>query len=279
MIVFFTFLTWYSAYFNKVTDCGCFGDAVKLTPWESFSKDVVLLILILILFFGRNYIKPLFNEKAGIAIMGVSLVLSIWFSVHVISHLPSVDFRPYKVGNNIEEGMSIPEGAPTAVYEYAWRFNVNGEEQVITTTGDYPQVDGDFVDVETKEIQKGYEPPIHDFTIELNGEDHAEEILNLPKVLIIICRDLGEVNAEGLKAIAPIATEAAQKGYRVIGISASGAEEINPVKEKFGLDFEFYFCDLTTLKTIVRSNPGIVVLNEGTITQKLHFNDLKDLSL
>ena len=91
------------------------------------------------------------------------------FANHVLSHLPSIDFRPYKIGVNIEEGMNTPEDAPNAVFEYAWRFNVDGKEQVIVTNGSYPSVDGKFLDVETTEIQKGYEPPIHDFTMEKNG--------------------------------------------------------------------------------------------------------------
>ncbi|MEL6917739.1 MAG: BT_3928 family protein, partial [Bacteroidota bacterium] len=171
MIVFFTFLTFYSAYFNKVTDCGCFGDAIKLTPWESFTKDVVLLVLIIILLLGRKHIKSIFGPKTKRIITLIALILCGVFAYYVLNHLPLIDFRPYKIGANIEEGMTVPENAPKAIFEYAWRFKVGNEEKIIVTNGDYPSVEGEFIDVETKEIQKGSEPPIHDFTIEQNGED------------------------------------------------------------------------------------------------------------
>jgi len=127
MIVFFTFLTFYSAYFDKVKDCGCFGDALKLTPWESFTKDVILLFLILILFFGKKHIKPLFSKLPNTILALISFIFSLWFGYHVLMHLPSKDFRAYKIGNNIQQEMSIPEGAPKPVIEYTWTFNENGE--------------------------------------------------------------------------------------------------------------------------------------------------------
>ena len=166
MIIFFTFLTFYSAYFNKVTDCGCFGDAIKLTPWESFTKDVILLVLIILLFFGAKYMGSPFGDGSKRFIVGLSLLVSAIFAYYVLNHLPALDFRPYKIGANIEEGMSVPENAPVAIFDYSWKFNVDGVEKIVVTNGDYPTVDGEFIDVETKEVQKGYEPPIHDFTIE-----------------------------------------------------------------------------------------------------------------
>lgn len=277
MIVFFTFLTWYSAYFNKVTDCGCFGDAVKLTPWESFTKDVILLVFILILFFGKKYITPLFNPKTNWIVGGVALVACGWFANHVLNHLPSVDFRPYKIGVNIQESMSVPENAPKPIYEYAWRFKVNGEDQIFVTNGDYPSVDGEFVDVETTMIQEGYEPPIHDFTIEQEGQDYAVELLEEDKLVMVIAYDLAKSNHEVFAEVAKMAKNAESKGYKVIGMSASSNEMANELKKQYGLDFDFYFTDETTLKTIVRSNPGILVLNRGTILQKVHYNDIEKL--
>lgn len=273
MIIFFTFLTFYSAYFNKVTDCGCFGDAIKLTPWESFSKDVVLLVLIVVLFFGRKFIKPL--KYAGIITM-LAIVLCCWYAYHVYNHLPVVDFRPYKIGNNIEQGMEIPEGAPVSVYEYAWKFMVDGQEEILVTTGDYPTVDGEFVDVETSLLQEGYVPPIHDFTMERNGVDYTEELLSEPLLMVIVTRIIEEADSEGLKEMQQLAAKAKEKGYRVIGLSASNEEQLAPYKKEYGLDFDFYFCDLTTVKTIVRSNPAVLELKQGTITQKLHYNNVAD---
>ena len=279
MIVFFTFLTWYSAYFNKVTDCGCFGDAIKLTPWESFTKDVVLLVLILVLFVGLRYIKPLFNTNITRIISGVSLVGCVLFCYHVLHHLPAKDFRPYKIGANIQEGMEIPEDAPKAVYDYAWKFEVNGQEKIITTTGDYPTVEGGtFIDVETTLVQAGYEPPVHDFTIEKDGEDFTSFMLEEPKLVTVIAYDLAKSDLEAFERVKKATDKAIQKGYKVIGMSASSDEVGASIKSEYNLNFDFYFTDETTLKTIVRSNPGVLVLERGTIKQKVHFNDLDNLT-
>ena len=277
MIVFFTFLTFYSAYFNKVTDCGCFGDAIKLTPWESFTKDVVLLVLILLLFFGQKYITPLFRPFITKIILVGSILFSIGYVYYVLNHLPVIDFRPYEVGKNIEDGMNVPEGAPKAIFEYAWKFKVNGEEKTIITNGDYPSVDGEFIGVETEEIQKGYEPPVHDFTIEQEGEDYAETLLQEPKLVAVIVYDLRKSNKDVFSEIKDVADEAIKNGYKVIGMSASGPDQTQALTEQYQLNFDFYFTDETTLKTIVRSNPGVLVLEKGTILQKVHYNDLDDL--
>ncbi|MCK0188365.1 BT_3928 family protein [Arenibacter sp. F20364] len=277
MIVFFTFLTFYSAYFNKVTDCGCFGDAIKLTPWESFTKDVILLVLIIVLFLGIKYIKSPFGDRAQRLIVGLSLLFSAIFAYYVLNHLPALDFRPYKIGANIEEGMSVPENAPVAIFDYSWKFNVNGEEKVVVTNGDYPSVDGEFIGVETKEIQKGYEPPIHDFTIERDGEDMAISLLQEPKLVMVIAYDLAKSHYGAFREIKEVTDRAMKNGFKVIGMSASGVDYTQKMKSEYQLGFDFYFTDETTLKTIVRSNPGVLVLEQGTIIQKVHYNDLGDL--
>ena len=278
MIIFFTFLTFYSAYFNKVTDCGCFGDAIKLTPWESFTKDVILLALILVLFFGRKHIKPIFGERSERIIMGIALFVCILYANYVLNHLPVFDFRPYEIGKNIEEGMTVPEDAPKAIFDYAWKFNVNGEEQIIVTQGDYPQVDGEFIGVETTEVQKGYEPPVHDFTIEQNGEDFATSLLQEPKLVMVIAYDLNKSENEAFAEVKMVTDRAIEKGYKVVGMSASNEEQTGALKNGYKLNFDFYFTDETTLKTIVRSNPGVLTLEKGTIKQKVHFNDLDELT-
>jgi len=279
-ILFFTFLTFYSAYFNKVTDCGCFGDAVKLTPWESFSKDLILLVLILILIWGRKYLKPMGSPAFRLGTTAIALLACIWFGNHVLNHLPVVDFRPYHVGANIMEGMVIPGDAPRAVYEYDWKFNIDGTEKIITTLGDYPDVDGEFVDLEgTREIQAGYEPPIHDFTVEYNGTDMASSILQRKNLFLVVAYDLNKSYLEAFEALKTLTDSALSMGYSVAGLSASSAEETGNLRQRYGLNFPFYFTDMTALKTIVRSNPGVLKLQEGTIVQKLHYNDLKALSL
>jgi len=132
MIVFFTFLTFYSAYFNKVTDCGCFGDAVPLTPWGSFTKDIVLLILILILIKFKSFIQPIFQAKTNNLIMMITVVLCCFMGYWVLNHLPLKDFRAYKVGTDIQKGMEIPADAPKAEYQMTFYYNVNGKEEKFT---------------------------------------------------------------------------------------------------------------------------------------------------
>ena len=149
MIVFFTFLTFYSAYFDKVKDCGCFGDALKLTPWESFTKDVVLLVFIVILFLGKSYITPLLKPLLTSFIAFLSFIASLGFGYHVLMHLPSIDFRAYKIGDNLLTNMSTPENAPKVVQEFTWTFDVDGKQKIVKTDGSYPDVNGDYVSVET----------------------------------------------------------------------------------------------------------------------------------
>ena len=279
MILFFTFLTFYSAYFNKVTDCGCFGDAIKLTPWESFTKDIILLLFILILFYGRKYISPIFSDNVQRYLVLICFIGCMTFAYHVLQHLPVVDFRPYKIGANLTEGMSVPEDAPKALFEYKWTFVVNGEEKVVTTSGDYPDQEGEFKGVETKMITEGYVPPIHDFTMERNQEDFLTRFLATKNLIVVVAYNLVNSEYEGFDNIKSITDAAINKGYKVIGLSASSMEDTEALKSERKLNFDFYFCDETTLKTIVRSNPGILELQEGTVMQKLHWNDALDLKL
>src|SRR5690554_2300080 len=182
MILFFTFLTFYSAYFNKVTDCGCFGDAIPLTPWQSFYKDIVLLVMIIILFIGQKYIKPVLNSLGNASITLVTLVACSFMGYYVLNHLPIMDFRAYKVGTNIQKAMEIPEGAPEAIYDIVFTYKVDGEEKQfkMEELGQLP-ANAEFVSREQHIIQKGYEPPIHDLTMELEGQDYTPEVQAEPK--------------------------------------------------------------------------------------------------
>ena len=279
MIVFFTFLTFYSAYFNKVTDCGCFGDAIKLTPWESFTKDIVLLVMIIILYVGRKHITPLFSKNIRSIVVFASFLGSLAFGYFVLQHLPVVDFRPYKIGANITEGMTVPINAPEALFEYAWKFDVGGTEKIVTTSGDYPNVEGEFISVDTKEIQAGYEPPIHDFTIERDDTDYTTQFLTTDNLIVVIAYNLSNSEKEGYANIKQVTDAAIKNGYEVIGLSASSKSVMDELADENELNFKFYFCDETTLKTIVRSNPGILELQKGTVLQKLHWNDALELKL
>ncbi len=280
MIVFFTFLTFYSAYFNKVTDCGCFGDALKLTPWQSFTKDIVLLFFILILFVNMKLVRPLFNEKVRNILVAISIFLCVFMAYWVLNHLPIIDFRPYKVGTNIQKSMEIPEGAEKSVVEMTFIYKVNGVDKEFTEKelGNIPE-GATFVDRKDKVISQGYLPPIHDFSMELDGSDYKEELLVEPKLLVYVMYDLSKSDKGGMEKLVKLTQDAKAKGYKVIAMTASVENEIAKAKSDYKLDFDFYFCDATTLKTIERANPSIIVLNSGTITQKVHHNDIDLLKL
>ncbi|WP_417875456.1 BT_3928 family protein [Winogradskyella sediminis] len=279
MIVFFSFLTFYSAYFDKVKDCGCFGDALKLTPWESFTKDIVLLVLILILFAGVKYIKPIFSKLPTTVIALVAFISSLWFGYHVLMHLPSIDFRAYAIGKNLPEEMAVPEDAQKPILEYTWTFNVNGEEEEFVTNGSYPSVDGDYVGVETKTIDEGYVPAIQDFSIESDEEDLTTYFMEKEKLIMITMYNVMKGEAEGMRKLKSFSDEAIKNGYTVIGLSSSGPEDKAQIKSDYNLNFDIYLCDEKVVKTIVRANPGVIVLNKGTVTQKNHWNDLEDITL
>lgn len=278
MLIFFGFLTFYSAYYNKVTDCGCFGDAIKFTPWQSFGKDIFLLALVLILFGGQKHIHPISKGMLPTIITALSLVGCIVFVHYVYNHLPVKDFRPYKIGANIPQGMAIPEGAPMPKYDYLWKFNINGKEEIITTQGDYPKVEGEFIAVETKEIDKGYVPPIHDFFIEKNGDSYLEEMMSKEKLLMVISYRLDKADTKAFSAVKTVTDKALKQGYTVIGLT-SLMEQAEVIKKQYELNFDFYFNDETTLKTMIRSNPGIMLLEKGTIIDKKHFNDFDQLNI
>lgn len=281
IIVFFTFLTFFSAYFNKVTDCGCFGDAIKLTPWQSFTKDVVLLVMIVWLIIYQRYINPIFkNPVTPSAITALSVVLCSAVAYYVLNHLPIIDFRAYKVGTNIQKGMEIPEGMPQPIYDIQFVYKVNGEEKTFSMDelGNLP-TGAEYVSREEKLIQKGYEPPIYNFTIEKDNADYKDDVLGQPKALIFTAYDLNKANANGLAALKEIAKKAEEKGYLVIGLTASDNITIEEIRKTYDLAFDFYFCDGTTIKTIERANPSIIKLEFGTITDKKHWKDAELLEL
>ena len=233
MVLLFLFLTGYSAYYDKVTDCGCFGDAIKLTPWQTFYKDVVLTVLIFFLSYKTKLITPLKSKYFPGKVVFWSLIISSFITYYVLAHLPIIDFRPYAIGKNISKGMEYPE-------------------------------DGSL-------------PKVHDFMLEDSQNDLAPEILKMKKVVLVIAYNLDKSDFEAFPDIKKMADEAIKKGYKVYGTSASFSDILNLTIKKFDLPFEFLFCDETTLKTIIRSNPGIVILNEGTVVDKKNWKDIEDL--
>ena len=275
MTLVFLFLTWYSAYYDKVTDCGCFGDAITLTPWETFYKNIFLVLLIGFLLFKVTDIKPIFSLNLVKWISFASFFVFLLITYYVLVHLPIIDFRAYAIGKNIPEGMVFPEGAKQAVYEDTWIYNVNGEDKEYTTDEKPWDIEGaTFVDRKTKLIEKGYETPIHDFTMEKGGVDLTNELMQKEKLMLVVMYNIAKTDKSTLSKVKDITTQAMQNGYDVYAFSASNQEDFDNIKKEFNLDFDLLFCDETTLKTIVRANPGIVTLNKGTITGKWSWVDV-----
>jgi len=279
MILFFTFLTFYSAYYNKVTDCGCFGDAIKLTPWESFTKDVILLVLILVLFAGKRFIQPIFSRKINRNVSFISLVLCGFMGYWVLNHLPIIDFRAYKVGNNIPKEMEIPEGSPKSEYEMTFIYKVNGvvKEFGLNDLANLPE-GAEFVDRKEKLIKEGFTPKIQNFSISKGEEDITTSVLNEEKIILVVAYDLEKSCNKGLQKIAQVHKLAQENGYKIIGLTATLESTYEKILAENNVSIDFYTTDAVTLKTIERANPSFVILNRGTIVQKVHYNDVEDLN-
>ena len=279
-MVFFTGLTLWIAIENPVTDCGCFGDALVISNWETFHKNVVLIVLSIIVFIYRKNMKGLPGKKAGLTLSVLSVVVYAAIVFYSYNHLPIFDFRPYKVGVNIPDAMAMPADAPQDVYENIFYYkNLNTEEVEQFTEENYPWQDTlnyEFHDMESNLIQEGYEPPIHDFRIEtLEGDNIIDFFLYDDNyVFMLIAYDLNKSSLKPQKEINTLANWALNEDMAFICLTSSLPDETAEFAELHGTPYEFFNTDEITLKTIVRSNPGLIVLKDGTIVAKYHYNDI-----
>jgi peroxiredoxin len=176
--------------------------------------------------------------------------------------------------------MVVPDDAERPVYEDTWIYNVDGEDKVFSTDDKPWNIEGaTFVDRKTRTLKEGYVAPIHDFTMEREGEDITEMLMEEDRLMLVVAYNLKLADPRGLAQLGSFTDKAREKGYSVFFFSASTQEDYNKVKEEYGFDFELLFCDETTLKTIVRSNPGIVTLDRGTITGKWSWRQIKGIEL
>jgi uncharacterized membrane protein YphA (DoxX/SURF4 family) len=275
MIIFFTWLTGYSAVTNKVTDCGCFGDAIKLTPWQSFSKDLVLMFFIAIIFVYRNKINSTLSSVKQIIYVLSAYVITISIGIYSVMYLPTVDFLPYKIGNNIPELMKIPDGAPKDSFETKMIYAKDGKEQAFTLK-DYPWQDSTWKWVRTDNIliKEGYHPKIKDLRIsDADGNDYSEDIINHPDYsLWVVSYDLEKVNTGAYVKINEVAA-LLEKNLKIrsIGLTSSNDISTENFRHEQNVSFPFYYCDATTLKTMVRANPGILLIHNGVVEGKWSF--------
>lgn len=270
MILFFTWLTGYSAITGKVTDCGCFGDAIKLAPVESFLKDLVLLVFILIIFIGQKHIKPLFNLTIqGIALF-IGLIVTTAFTVYTYMFLPRIDFLPYKIGNDIAALMQIPEGAPRDSVQMVFIYEKGGQ-QVEFTMEQIDDIDDSytFVDRKDKLIRKGYTPPIHDFKLyDAAGTEYTDTLLAESGYRLILVQKSISESRHIEKSIADLAQQWQAAGYSFWALTASPTDQVEPYRHEHQLAFPYFTMDGTPLKSMVRSNPGILLMKGNVVVQK-----------
>jgi hypothetical protein len=278
VMCFMTPLTLYMAFYNPVSDCGCFGDALILTNWQTFYKNIVLLTAAIIVWRGHKWMTPLVRANYfSLVATGITVVLITGLTLYCLVYLPIIDFRPYKVGNNIKALSFIPADAPSDEYETILIYAKEGVAQKFTMA-DYPKEGSgwEFVDAEIKLVKKGYEPPIHNFTITTeSGEDITEQVLDYQGyTFLLVAHKLESANASSVKKLNEIADFVAQRGHHFIGLTASLPQEISAWKAQKQTIYPWCTMDDITLKTIVRSNPGLVLLHNATVVSKWSHNNL-----
>ncbi len=273
---FFTLLTFILALTNPVSDCGCFGDALILTNWQTFGKNVILIIPSIILFIYRKQFIPLVNPVKEWGIVSFNFAAGCIISIYCIIYQPLIDFRPYKTGTYIPEKMNIPPGAPVDEYVTLLVYEKDGVKKEFTDKN-FPWQDSTWKWVETRQklISKGYEPPIHNFSITTpDGTDITNEILgDTGYVFLFIIPDLDKASEKGLLKINDIALRSRELGIKAIAMTASTNNQVAAYITRFQPAFEVCTTDETTLKTITRANPGVLLLLKGTIIDKWSHRD------
>jgi hypothetical protein len=282
---FFTVLTFLLAVFNPVTDCGCFGDALKISNWATFYKNVIFIVLIIFVFIRRKKLKfysQLWVEWSTL-IIAVLFIFSI--SVYSYRHLPIIDFIPYNAGSNISEKMKIPAGAPIDEYETILTYkNLKSGETKDFTLSTYPWQDSlNWKWANTKSVlkKKGYTPPIHDFSIsDPNGNNITESILSdTSYTFLLVAYNINKADPTGLSEAERIKAFCEMtNNCKFYAVTASASIDVMKIKNEYGISYNFNSGDETALKTAIRSNPGLMLLKNGTVLGKWHYNDMKEIS-
>lgn len=285
LVIFFGFLTFYSAYFNVVQTCGCFGDAIPLTPWQSFSKDMFLLVLVVVVFFNRKKINPLFTGKTGDSLLITVVVVSVGIGLYTYNFLPFIDFLPYKVGANIPDEMRTPPGAMPDEYEltYHLKNKKTGAVKDISNT-EYLKT-GIWKDSnwevkgnpESRLVKRGFTPKIRDLQInDAQGNDYTKDLLSNPfNNLIIVAYDLNNTDWAAIDRLNAMAINLSEDfNTRTVLLTSNSAKSAEVFSKQHHLMFEVFYADEVPLKSMVRASPGILLLKNGTIINKWHYNSV-----
>lgn len=279
-MIFFTPLTLWVAIANPVKDCGCFGDAFVISNWQTFYKNLLLLTGAIWLMVKWKRITPLVTKKTALPVAIVTLILAVLFALHNVYRLPVIDFRPYKVGANIPLQMYVdPEKAD--LYETIFIYSKEGVTKEFNEE-DYPWNDSTwtFVDMKTHLVKKGQKPKIEDFSVESlyfdeataswqSGGDITDILLSDPSfTFLMVAYSLEEMHMRHLDRFREVARHAAEKGYSFYILTASGPDVVGEWEGQQKTGFQFAHADERTLKTMIRSNPGLMLLKEGTVRGK-----------
>lgn len=270
-------LTLYLAVTNRVSDCGCFGDAIKLTNWETFYKNVVLFVLIIITLISLKKNRNLFLPNVELIFIVVFALLGVGLSVYSIRHLPMIDFLPYKVGVNIPQEMKVPEGKPVDKYDTKLIYEKDGIQKEFTLQNYPKDSTWHFIDQKTTLISKGYEPPIHNFSIvDSNQNEITDEVIHNPGIVhVVVMYDVTKATKEGALKAEALYQASKNKGESFYALSGSTVEDIAAFVKETKVTFPFYNTDPTTLKTVIRANPGFLKIENGTIKGKWNWRDFE----
>jgi len=278
LTAFFTFLTAYVYLTDKIKECGCFGDCIKISNAETFWKDVILLVLVIILFAFRKRIKPVFSGYPTTALMILTAFFAFFIQWWTLEHLPFYDCLPYKVGTNIYQKTQIPPGAIPDEYQTIMIYEKDGVQKEFSMDN-YPWQDTTwkFVDSKSKLVKKGNaEPEIKDFVInDQDQNDHTQEILTAPGyTFLLFVKDPVTARTDNMDLLRNLMTKASEWNIPFYVLSSGNKEVTAEFREKNKLyPADYMVLDATANKTALRSNPGLMILKDGVIVDKMSFRD------
>lgn len=277
VMILFTPLTLYVALTNPVKDCGCFGDAVILTNSQTFWKNVVLLLCSILVFRKPHVWWNIVHRRLEWIVGSYAFVFLLVLESYCLWHLPVLDFRPYRVGVNVPEAMIVPEDAPQSVYETTFIMEKDGRQETFTLEN-YPDSTWTYKETVSKLISKGYEPPIHDFILsDMDGEDLTETVLDFPDyAFLVVMHRLEKADKGNVDLVNELYDYSQRYGYGFWALTSSPREQMEQWRDETGAEYPFLEADDITLKTVIRSNPGLVIIKDGTILQKCSDEDLPD---
>lgn len=275
MMVVFTPVTLWIALYQPVHDCGCFGDAITLSGWQSFAKNLVLLLMSVFLFKNIGKLSPLVDPSVHWAYSLYSMVYIVGIALWSVHYLPMIDWRPYKVGTSIRQAMTIPDGAKQPEFEQQFIMEKDGKRRTFTLN-DYPDSTWRFVSRREVVKSKGYIPPITDFFIvDREGNDMNGYILNdTTLTFMLVYPNLDEANHNIADEVELLHDYCQDNRYRLFGVTASSESSVNEWCNQTGAAYPFYYADASLLKTMIRSNPGLIMMKDGTILNKWSSNAL-----